>query len=189
MSRQIILVSQSDGTKIETDTDSANNSGLLRSLIEEYTDNLIEIPEIKGSTLQLIVEFLEHMKDNPCSELPKPLPQYDLRELISEWENNFLAKFDNDIYKLFEFINGVNYLDVRPLLELCCAKAATIVKDYEQQKFMEVFQIEADMTEEDLKKLEIEFEKEREIEREKKKLDEVEKENPNNGEKLYNEEL
>ena len=39
------------------------------------------------------------------------------------------------------------------MFDLSCAKAAHIVKDYNQEQFMEVFQIEPDMNDEDYKNL------------------------------------
>ena len=189
MSRPIWIISEKDGLEILTDTFSASGSNLLKTLIEEYGEEStkkITIPEIKGELLLMIVKYLEHLKDNPFHEIPKPLKNYDLKEYISEWEFEFLTQFDDKIYNLFELINASDYLDIRSLLELACAKAATIVKDYDKERFIEVFQIEQDMTEEDFIVKEEEFEKEREIERQKKRQVEVEKENLKNNENISN---
>jgi S-phase kinase-associated protein 1 len=187
MSRPISIISEKDGLEILTDSKSAFGSNLLKTLIEEYGEektNKLTIPEIRGEVLILIVKYLEHLKDNPFQEIPKPLKNYNLKEYISEWDYEFLSRYDNKIYDLIELINAADYLDIRPLLEMTSAKAATMVKDYDKEKFIEVFQIEQDLTDEDLKLKEAEFEKEREIKRQKIRELELEKETMKNNENL-----
>jgi len=152
MSRIIRLVSQVDNTSIQTDIQSAKGSKLLLNLIEEYEEDVFVIPEIKGEILKAIVEYLERIKDHPYSEITKPLSNFDFKELLSEWEYNFLQRFE-DFHNLFALINGANYLDIKGLFEICCAKAASMIKDLDNESFMEVFQIEPDMIEEDHKNI------------------------------------
>ena len=153
MTKLITIISKIDDVSFQLDELAAKGSNLFENLLAEYDEDVLVIPGIKGEILGHIVEFLEYKKDNPCSELPRPIQKFDLKDILSEWEYIFLSRFDNKIYELFELINAVNYLDVRELFDLSCAKAACIVKDYNQEKFMEVFQIEPDMNDEDYKNL------------------------------------
>jgi S-phase kinase-associated protein 1 len=163
MTKPITLLSLEDNFKIQSDTISLSGSELLKGIIEEYQDQtLIQIPDIKGEILESIVFFLEHHKNTIYKPIPNPLPRYELKEFISEWDYNYINKYEQNINELFELIKAANYFDIRHLLDLACAKAATIIKDYDQNKFIEVLQIEQDMNEEDLKRIELEFEKQRE---------------------------
>lgn len=75
---------------------------------------------------------------------------------------------------MIELINAADYLDISPLLDIACAKAATMVKDYDNEKFIEIFQIEQDLTDEELKQQEAEFQKEKEIKMQNKRELELE---------------
>lgn len=158
MSKNYTIVSQLDNTRIHIDSQTAKGSLLLQNLIEEYDEDVLVIPDIKGEILNLIFEFLIYTKNNPCSVIPKPLHHFNFREFLSEWECRYMERFDNDIYKLFDLINAANYLDVRGLFEIACAKAAYLVKDFDQDEFKEVFQIEPDMNQDDNDSLVKQFE-------------------------------
>ncbi len=173
MSKIITIISGVDGTKIDTDEESAKNSVLIKTLIEEYENDTLTIPDIRGPVLNLVIEFLSYMKNHICSKIPKPLPVYDLKEFTTDWEFNFLSKFNDNVYDLLEFLMAVNYLDIDPLLELISAKVATLAKDFDREKFMEVFQIEEDMSDEELKKLEKDHQKKKEEEIEIKNVEEL----------------
>jgi S-phase kinase-associated protein 1 len=157
--RKIKLVSGIDKKFYEIHSKIAENSGLLKSLFEDYPEsNEFEIPEIKGEILSFIIEYLEKNFKEEKNEnskifrkenfnLPKPLNSFDLKAEINEDNYLLLEKFNQDVYGLFEVISAANYLDIKCLLELCCAKAACLIKDYDTEEFLEVFQIEQDMTE------------------------------------------
>jgi S-phase kinase-associated protein 1 len=163
VNKKIKIVSGMDQTLYEIESDIAVNSGLLKSLIEEYPEaNEFLVPEIKGEILFIVLCYLENLYKVEKSynesklqisqniQLPKPLSSYDLKNLISDYDYNLLENYNQDIYRLFELMTAANYLDVKNLVELCCAKVACLVKDYEKEEFLEVFQIEQDMTEADL---------------------------------------
>jgi S-phase kinase-associated protein 1 len=161
--RKIKLVSGIDNIFHEINSKIAVNSGLLKSLFEDYPEsNEFVIPEIKGEILSFILKYLEiNFKEGKSNEnskifnkenfnLPKPFNSFDLKAEINEDNYLLLEKFNQDIYGLFEIMIAANYLDIKCLLELCCAKAACLIKDYDTEEFLEVFQIEQDMTEADL---------------------------------------
>ena len=50
---------------------------------------------------------------------------------------------------LFELIMASNYLDIKPLLELSCAKVASMIKNKSIQEIRKFFNIETDFTPEE----------------------------------------
>ena len=50
---------------------------------------------------------------------------------------------------LFELVMAANYLDVKPLLELSCAKVASLIKGKSIQEIRQFFQIENDFSPEE----------------------------------------
>jgi len=178
MSKEIIVKSKLDNYEIKTNSITASLSTLLRTLIEEYENEYIFlISDIKGETLEIVIKYLDLLRINNSKtrEIPKPLKNYDLKEYVDPWEYDFIQMYDNRIYDLLDLINAANFMDIPPLIELACAKAATIAKDFDKETFMEVFQLEQDLDEETLKEKIKEFEKEKEKENGLKISKELEK--------------
>lgn len=179
----VTLVALKDGTKVDIDPKSARHSGLIKNLLEEYKDEKeIQIPEVNGGVLKSICKFLEHYNETDPVDVPKPLPKYDIKETYGEWDDEFIAQFKEkaDIWELME---AANYIDCKPLLELAASKVAIQIKDYSGKEILDYFGLEEDMTDEDVKKMEEEFEKKREAERESERQKELEEEKEKEKEK------
>lgn len=172
MSKKITIVTKDDNTKFETDTQLIQRSFFLKQLLEQFPDNdTVEIPNLKGPILALIMEWLEKHRNEKPKNPPQPLRNYDLVEILGKWEDDYMTKVHNKSFNsLFEFLNAVNYLDIPELLELASAKTACLIKDFTPDEFKKLFKIEEDCTSEDLKKIEEEVLKEREEEREKERI-------------------
>ena len=179
MSRPIEIKCAVDGTSFKLDTTTLGRSIFIKNLCEEYPDEtVIDIPDIKGSVMKHVVEWLEEHKVNEPKLPPQPLRNYDLAEVVGKWEDDFMNKvFDNNFNNLFEFLNAANFLDIPALLELASAKTACLTKDLTPKEFKELFKIEEDCNEEDIKKIEEEVLQEREAQKEKERLRIEEEEN------------
>jgi S-phase kinase-associated protein 1 len=183
MSREITIKCLVDGTTFKTNTKDCSRSNFLKNLFDIYkTEEVIDIPDIKGSIMALIIEWFEKHRTEEPKLPPQPLRTYDFSEVVSKWEDEFANKAYNDSFdSLFAFLNAVNFLDIQPLLELMCAKTSCLVKDLSPEEFQKLFKIESDCSPEEVKKLEEEILKERDEEREKEKLRfEEEEKNKNN---------
>lgn len=51
----------------------------------------------------------------------------DLYKLIQAWYAKFIVEMNND--DLFNLTLAANYMDIKPLLDLCSAKIASLIKD------------------------------------------------------------
>jgi len=152
MSKNLILTS-SDNQKIAIDSKSAERSILLKGLILDYSeDSEIPMPDIKGDVLKKCVEYLSNYKDTDPKELPKPLPSPNLLDVTDEWDVNFINGIDLDT--TFDLINAANYMDIKSLLDLACAKVASIMKGKTAEEIRTIFNIECDLTEDELKEYE-----------------------------------
>jgi S-phase kinase-associated protein 1 len=94
-------------------------------LCEFADDDDEEVPlmDVKTATLRKIVEYMEHYKDAKAPEIEKPLRSSDMTQVVPEWDASFV---DVSQELLFELILGANYMDVKPLLDLACAKVASV---------------------------------------------------------------
>ena len=59
--------------------------------------------------------------------IDKPLRSTELADVTTPWYTDFVNGLEQE--ELFELILASNYLDIKPLLELTCAKVATMIKN------------------------------------------------------------
>ena len=55
---------------------------------------------------------------------------------------------------VFDLINAANYMDISSLLDLACAKIASLMKGKTAEEIRAMFNIECDLSEEELKEYE-----------------------------------
>ncbi len=152
MSKSIGLTS-SDGVKVTIEEKAAERSNLLKGLIQDYSeDSDIPMPDIRGDVLKKVVEYLTHYKDSEPKEIPKPLPSANLLDVTDEWDVTYINSIDLDT--TFDIINAANYMDIKPLLDLSCGKIASLMKGKTADEIRNMFNIECDLTEEELKEYE-----------------------------------
>ena len=153
-STNLVLVS-SDNQKIELDVESAQKSHLLKGLMTDFNSQQqepIQLPDIKYDILKKVVEYLTYYKDKTPKDIPKPMPSANLSEVIDEWDVNFINSIELD--NVFDLINAANYMDISSLLDLSCAKIASLMKGKSAQEIRTMFNIECDLSEEELKEYE-----------------------------------
>ena len=150
---KLVLVS-SDNQKIEIDSESAQKSHLLKGLMTDFNSSQepIPIPDIKADILNNVVEYLTYYKGKNPKDIPKPMPSANLSEIIDEWDVKFINGIELD--SVFDLINAANYMDIPSLLDLSCAKIASLLKGKTAQEIRTMFNIECDLTEEELKEYE-----------------------------------
>ena len=66
--------------------------------------------------------------------------------MVDQWHADFV---NVDQEMLFEIVMAANYLDIKPLLELSCAKTASLIKGKSVQEIRQFFNIENDFTPEE----------------------------------------
>lgn len=171
MSKPITIKCKEDGTTFDVSTHIIRRSNFLKDICREYPDEkVIEIPDVKGPTMALVVEWLKQHEESEPKLPPQPLRNYDISEVVGKWEDEYMNRVYNNSFKsLFELLEAANFLDISQLIELASAKTACLTKDLTPKEFKELFKIEEDCTEEDIKKIEEEVLKEREIQKEKER--------------------
>merc|ERR1739840_55216 len=79
-----------------------------------------------------VIKYMQYHHTNPAKEIEKPLKSANMREVVSEWDANFV---EVDQETLFELILAANYMDIKPLLDLTCAKVASMIKGRRRRRF------------------------------------------------------
>jgi len=123
---QMLKLISSDGKVFELPKNVALQSVLVKTMSEgdkEAQD--IPLPNVNSIVLDKVVQYLMHHVNNPAREIEKPLKSSDMKQVVSTWDAEFV---DVDQTLLFEIIVASNYMDIKPLLDLCCAKVASMMK-------------------------------------------------------------
>jgi len=145
----LILQSSGDNPKdYKIDRASALMCNLVKSILEGDAEvKKIEIKKVQAEVLELIVKYLEHHKGKVPAEIAKPIRSVKMEKIVEdEWD----AKFINGQPKrmIFQIILGANYMDIKSLLHLGCAKIATMIKGKSPEEIKKILSEEDDATEE-----------------------------------------
>ena len=111
------------------------------------SDEEYPLPNVKSAILSKVIDYCNYHKDHPAEEITKPLRSGNLAECnVSEWDMEFV-NIEKEI--LFELILAANYMDIKPLLELCCAKVASMIRGKTVEQIRQEFNIVNDFTPEE----------------------------------------
>ena len=76
--------------------------------------------------------------------IPKPMPSPNMADFVSQWDADFMERGDQEM--LFELVLAANNLDIPSLLDLTCAKVASMIKGKTPEEIRETFNIVNDFT-------------------------------------------
>jgi S-phase kinase-associated protein 1 len=111
--------------RVEVTRKAAYMSELMKSMLADDDDptEVPEIPllEVSKEILDMVVQFLNKHKDDPMKEITKPIQTNELKQIVGDWDANFI---DLEQEKLFKVILAANYLDIPSLLDLGICKVA-----------------------------------------------------------------
>merc|ERR1711900_153323 len=94
----------------------------------------IEIKKVTGRILNLIVEYLKQHDGEIPAKIAKPIKSTNMEKIVEEKDAEFIKELERTLGKkeslevIFQIILGANYMDIKSLLHLGCAKIATLIK-------------------------------------------------------------
>ncbi|KAF4757984.1 suppressor of kinetochore protein mutant [Perkinsus olseni] len=119
-----VKVRTSDGVVVSIPLKAACFSILVKNMVDDASgsinDEEIPLPNVSSKILNKVVQWCEYHVHNPVSVINKPLKMGGrLRDNgVSEWDDKFLELPEKE---LFDVMLAANFMDIKPLLELCCA--------------------------------------------------------------------
>jgi S-phase kinase-associated protein 1 len=152
--KSYIKLTPPDGVSEFVSYELANKSELIKTMMEDEEDETeqeIPLPNVPSAILKLVILFLELDIKNPLVEIEKPIKSCKMEEIVSKEYADFLdiVVIGEDKEKLFKLILAANYLDIKSLLDLCCAKVATMIKGKNPEEIRSEFDIVNDFTPEE----------------------------------------
>lgn len=148
-SGQMIKLRTSDGELTLESKDLMVRSMTIKGMIDDTTDleEEIPLPEITKQTLVYVIDFLKHLAaGNAPPEIEKPLRSNDLKDVTTDWYANFIEHTDDIVQ---DIILAANFLDIKELLSLSCAKMGSVIRGLSIPEFRKRFNIVNDFTPEE----------------------------------------
>ena len=139
----ITLVSY-DSTRKSIDEKSAKKSILINDYSKDFPNAEIYLNNIDGETLTKTIEYLEHYKDENPKLIPKPLPQKDFKEIVDDWDYNYI---NIEIEKIFNIMLAANFLNIEPLINLTCAKISSLISGKKPEEIRRILGMGKDFDE------------------------------------------
>ena len=135
----------------------ALQSKLFQSMLIDDEDDkpaVIPIPNLNADTMRQVIRFCEYHAEDPMAEIQQPIRAVTMDKLVSAWDAEFI---NIEQQLVFDLILASNYLDIDPLLQLCCCKIASMIKGKRGEEIKATFDIVGDLTkeEDDLVKKEV----------------------------------
>ena len=136
---QIELISKEKKSFLVDREIAVKSSRLIKAVLEnDSTVMVIPLYQINASIMELIMMFMKYDGPDKDDEIPIPLPNKEMKEIVGEWRASFL-----DIEKtvLFDLILASHYLDMDSLLRLACSKVALLLRGKTVEEIKDVFKL------------------------------------------------
>jgi len=111
------------------------------------TEEDIPLPNVKTSVLKKVLEYCQHYKNDNPPEIEKPLKSTNMIDVVPEFDAKYIDL--ENLEEIFEIILAANYLDIKSLLDLSCAKIASLIKGKTPEEIRKTFNIQNDFTPEE----------------------------------------
>ena len=165
-----IKLESSDERVFEVDKDIAQMSATIKHMLSDLdadSDTPIPLPNVKGSILQLVIDYCtyHHSLQNDAKTDTVPTDTSSAGSTStnttgSDTKSNPLNSTDNmtpwdkkfcdvDQSTLFELILAANYLDIKDLLDVTCTSVANMLKGKTPDEIRSMFNIKNDFTPEE----------------------------------------
>ena len=125
MNKKVLFLT-SDGHTVEVEREIASKSEWVKNIVDgsEVDDN-IPLTIINKATLLKVIEYCTYINTNVPPQIDRPLRSNELSDIVDPWYAEFV-NLEQEV--LFELILAANFMDIKSLLELACAKVASLIK-------------------------------------------------------------
>ena len=142
-----------DGKVFEAEEKCLKNSNFFKGLMNDFPDNDVELEvnQVSSPILSKVIEYLKHYETEKPKEIPRPLTNGDLKQILSKWDYDFIVPMS--IEEVIELINAANYLDIIDLVYLAAARLASEMINCGVEEARAKLGIIPDMNEEEIKEI------------------------------------
>lgn len=106
--------------------------------IDDKADE-VPIPGVTGAILELVVNYMKEHKGVEPPIIEKPLRSKVMKDVCPhKWDAEYIDKIGETRQQLYDLILAANYMDIKSLLHLGCAKVASLIKGQPLEKIKEI---------------------------------------------------
>jgi len=133
------LVSK-DGKEFSVEKKFAFISNLVKtSMDSDASATDLPMPGVKGDTLKYVVEYMLYHRGSEPPIIEKPLRSKVMKDVCKDaWDAEFIDKIAENRQQLYDLILAANYMDIKSLLHLGCAKVASLIKGQPLEKIKDI---------------------------------------------------
>jgi len=115
-------------------------SALVKTSLEtDDTSQEVPIPGVTGPILELVIQYMSHHKGTEPPLVEKPLRSKLMKDVVSDkWDAEYIDRIGDNRQQLYDLILAANYMDIKSLLHLGCAKVASLIKGQPLEKIKEI---------------------------------------------------
>jgi len=132
-----------DGVEFELKKSHAIISKLVKTSIDsDASATEVPIPSAKGDILALVVEYMDHHKGSEPMIIEKPLRSKIMKDVCKDRHDaDWIDRIGANRQQLYALILAANYMDIKSLLHLGCAKVASLIKGLPLEKIKDVLAV------------------------------------------------
>jgi len=115
-------------------------SVLVKTSIEnDQSATEVPLPGVEGPILLEVIRYMEHHRGVEPPIVEKPLRSKVMKEVCQDsWDAEYIDTIGDDRQKLYDVILAANYMDIKSLLHLGCAKVASLIKGQPLEKIKDI---------------------------------------------------
>ena len=145
-----VTLKSTDGQEFKVPEEACALSRYLQNQIQKGKND-IEVEDVKGEILKLVVDYLNYYSKNEIPKIPDVLSSNGLKKEASDWDYRFVGPLSYE--QTFHLINAGLLLELDHLHDLACAKIAAFMKGKSPEDVNKEFTIECQLTQEEAKQL------------------------------------
>eukprot|EP00474_Spongospora_subterranea_P008971 CRZ09429.1 hypothetical protein [Spongospora subterranea] len=151
-----ISIVSKDGQKFHVTRSVAVMSEYIKSCLELDQENLtIPLKNVEGQVLKPIVDWMVYHSSTPSRVISRPLHSSNLVEIVGLWDAEYVEAMSLEL--TFQVLLAANYLNLQSLVELCCAKVASLMLGKTPKQIRKTFNVRDDFTPEEESQIRQEF--------------------------------
>jgi len=126
----MLTLESKTGQKFQVKKKDALISVVVKTSLEQDADSTeVPVPSVESATLELIIEYMGHHAGVEPELVEKPLRSKKMRDVCKDpWDADYVDRISKNRQSLYDLILAANYMDVKSLLHLGCAKVAALIK-------------------------------------------------------------
>ena len=145
--KEVKLISK-EGKEFSLSRKAADLSSLIKNTLSDAgPDEHIPLTEVDERSLEKIIIYLNKFNGEAPQEIDKPLKSSNMKEVTDEWSADFID--DLDLESLTNMTVSANFMEISPLIDLACAKLASMCKDKSDDEIFKLFGITEVFSEEE----------------------------------------